>query len=136
MTEEIKSLGHFLSKQFKTTSQQGGKNIMVETNKLRIENGMSLEEVMFAMCNGSYEAMLSVAEIFALQAGMVYLIELDILGIYGEELDTFWNEYCKRDRDNLETIMQAFYTDEYASMPAEEIRANLKQISAQILLNN
>ena len=108
---------------------------MEETKKLRIKNGMSLEEVMFALSDGNYEAMLSVAEIFVLPAGMVYLIELDILGVYGEELDTFWNEYCKRDLDSLDAIMQAFYTDEYQEMSDEEIRANLSQICQKILSN-
>lgn len=108
---------------------------MSKNEQLRIRDGMSLEEVMNAMCNGNYEAMITIAEIFLLKAGMAYLVELDALGIYGEQIDAFWKECCMRDENKLEAIMQAFYTDEYASMPAEEIRANLHQISAQILLN-
>ena len=106
---------------------------MVATKTHRIETGMTLEEVMFAMCNGNYSAMLSTAEIFVLPAGMAYLVELDLLGIYGVELDTFWNEYCKRDRDNLEAVMQALYTEEYKNLTEEEIRANLCEICKKII---
>lgn len=100
---------------------------------LRIKNGMSIEELMTVMCDNNYEAMKSIAEIFALNAGMAHLVELDIMGIYGAKLNEFWKVCCKSDEENLHIIMQKLFSEEFTDITDEEIRENLTLICEQIL---
>ncbi len=106
---------------------------MTVNKTLRIKNGMSIEDTIKVMSNYDLDYMRPVMEIMCLSAGMAHLIELDIVGIYGEKLNELWVECCDRDEAKFEKVMATLFTEEYADLDDATVRADLKEICNQIL---
>ena len=106
---------------------------MTVNKTLRIKNGMSIEDTIKVMSDNDFDYARPVMEIMCLNAGMAHLIELDIVGIYGEKLNELWVECCERDEAKFEKVMAMLFTEEYADVDDKEICENLKEICNHIL---
>lgn len=98
------------------------------TRKERIHARMTMEKVLAMMSESDPGALKClVGMIQTGPQGLMDILLLDDLGIYGTKVYMLWNDSCGRDMEKLKCTMQAFREGKFTR---EQIHANLSQVQA------
>ena len=94
--------------------------------KQRITLGMSIKDIVFALVEGNPGAIITCHELMqygnmidpdaALGGGFSSLLDLDVLGIYGERVYYLFSDVCGRDVEKVLALLRAYQLGQLAGV--------------------
>lgn len=87
---------------------------------MKLSPNDSTMDLMLKMSEGNPGALMLCTELFKLGTpGVVALINLDDIGLYGDRLYMLWNDCCDRDADKVIKVIEAMNSGKFS---AQDIR--------------